>query len=319
MRIRPTELGCKGLLLLGALLLAFYATAYSNLFFLLVAFCGVLGGFGVVAGIANLRGCRVTLQELPLAAASTSRSVRVELHTPGRAVVDVAVELRLGSRTVEIAHLESGRDRVVLTGLLPPAPRGVQPVLAVQLATRQPFGFFTVRRRFPLDDELITYPDPQLAQRTSSRGRRGEGDRSAPHGAAGAGWSGLRPFRRGDAPNAVHWPATARRGTPISRERDPEAGDDVMLRIDRRQQQEALERTLAEATEQVLQARRGNRRLRLLSQDADLSVTAERGSERLVLRWLATATPLPPDAPAPPTGSARSRIASTGRRPEVTR
>lgn len=300
MRIRPTELGCKGLLLLGALLLAFYATAYSNLFFLLIAFCCVLGGFGAVSGMTNLRGCRVTIGELPLAAAGSSRTLRVELHTKGRTVLDLAVELRICGKRLEVAHVETCRDRVVVTGLLPPAPRGVQPVRSVQLATRQPFGFFTVRRSFALDAELITHPDPQLARVGAPRGRGGAGDQSARRGTAGASWSGLRPFRTGDAPNAVHWPATARRGTPISRERDPEAGHDVMLRIDRRQPDDVFERTLAAATEQVLQARSGNRRLRLISQDTDLRVTAERGSERLALRWLATATPLPADAPPPP-------------------
>lgn len=319
MRIRPTELGCKGLLLLGALLLAFYATAYSNLFFLLVAFCCVLGGFGAVSGMANLRGCRVTIGELPLAAVGASRSLRVELHTPGRPVLDIAVELRLGGRTLEVAHVESCRDRVVLTGLVPPAPRGVQPVRSVQLATRQPFGFFTVRRSFALDAELITHPDPQLARAGAPRGRSGAGDRTAQSGTAGASWSGLRPFRQGDAPNAVHWPATARRGTPISRERDPEAGHDVVLRIDRRQSGDAFEHTLAAATEQVQQARRSNRRLRLLSQDTDLRVSAERGSERLALRWLATALPLPADAPPPPPADLRARAAAAMPGPEVPR
>lgn len=309
MRIRPTELGCKGLLLLGALLLAFYATAYSNLFFLLVAFCCVLGGFGAVWGLANLRGCRVTIGELPFAAAGASRPLRLELHTNGRSVLDLAVELQLDGRTLEVAHVETCRDHVVLTGLLPPAPRGVQPVRSIQLATRQPFGFFTVRRRFALDAELITHPDPQLARAGAPRGRGGAGDRSAERGLAGASWSSLRPFRTGDAPNAVHWPATARRGTPISRERDPEAGHDVVLRIDRRQPVDVFERTLAAATEQVLQARSGNRRLRLISQDTDLRVTAERGSERPVLRWLATASPLPADAPPPPHAELRPRHA----------
>lgn len=319
MRIRPTELGCKGLLLLGALLLAFYATAYSNLFFLLVAFCCVLGGLGALWGMANLRSCRVTLGELPLAAAGASRPLRLELHTHGRPVLDVAVELRVGGHTLEVAHVETCRDRVVLTGLLPPAPRGVQPVHAVQLATRQPFGFFTVRRSFALDAELITHPDPQLARTGAPRGRSGAGEHSAQRGVAGASWSSLRQFRQGDAPNAVHWPATARRGTPISRERDPEAGHDVVLRIDRRQSGDAFERTLAAATEQVQQAHRSNRRLRLISQDADLRVTAERGSEHQALRWLASALPLPTEAPAPPPADHRTRTATSLQVPEVTR
>jgi len=308
-RIRPTELGCKGLLLLGALMLAFYATAYSNLFFLLIVFCCVLGGFGAASGMTSLRGCRVTIGELPLAAAGASRPLRVELHTQGRTVLDLAVELRLCGRRLEVAHVASCRDRVVLTGLLPPAPRGVQPIPSIQLATRQPFGFFTVRRSFPLEAELITHPDPQLARVGAPRGRGGAGDQSARHGTAGASWSGLRPFRTGDAPNAVHWPATARRGTPISRERDPEAGHDVVLRIDRRQPDDAFERTLAAATEQVLQARSGNRRLRLISQGTDLRVTAERGSERQALRWLATASPLPADAAPPPHADPQARAA----------
>ena len=56
--IRPTALGVKGVLLFVALELAFFATDYSNLFFLLLAFSSALGALGAAWSWQNLRNVR---------------------------------------------------------------------------------------------------------------------------------------------------------------------------------------------------------------------------------------------------------------------
>lgn len=297
--ILPTELGCKGLLLLGALELAFLATAYSNLFFLLIVFSCVLGGLGAVWGARELRGVRVEIAEPPPGPAGQPRSLRIELHAPGRRPLDVAVELRLGKRTCEVAHVDMFDGRATVQGTLPELPRGIAGTAAVQVVTRQPFGFFSVRRRWPLAMTIVTHPAPTPADIAAVRS--GEAGAHAGTGrASGASFSGLRAFRDGDAPNAVHWAATARRGTPIVKEREPEAGAVRVLRLDRRLPGAAFERALAQATAAVLDVRSSGRPVRLLTQDLDLVVRSDRTSEHAALHWLAAATALPGDAPAPP-------------------
>jgi uncharacterized protein (DUF58 family) len=299
LRILPTELGCKGLLLLAALELAFLATAYSNLFFLLIVFSCVLGGLGAVWGVRELRGVRVDVAELPPGPAGHPRPLRLELRAPGRRPLDVAVELRIGKRTHEIAHVDTFDGRATIQGTLPALPRGVATTSTVHVVTRQPFGFFSVRRRWPLPLTIVTHPDPTPAAMAALR--RGDGDESrAPGRAGGASFSGLRAFRDGDAPNTVHWAATARRGTPIVKEREHEAGSLRVLRLDRRLPAAEFERALAQATAAVLAVRSSGRPVHLLAQDLDLVVRSDRNSEHAALCWLAAATTLPGDAPAPP-------------------
>ena len=307
MRIRPTELGCKGLMLLGALELAFLATSYSNLFFLLITFCCVLGALGIVWAITNLRAVEVALVDVPPAAAGAPRPVLVELRARGRGALDLAVELRLGRTAVEIAHRDHVDGVVRLAGELPPRARGIVPVTTVQLATRHPFGFFVARRvvRIPAL-ELVTHPAPHAGRANGSHGDAG--DRQAPNGDPAPSVAGLRPFRPGDAPNAVHWPATARRGTPIVKERDHEAGDRCDLVLDRRGDGAPFEAALATATGLLLAAHAQGRSVRLRSQDTDLRLPPDRAGAHHGLRWLAAATPLPADAPPPPPAPGAVRL-----------
>lgn len=309
LRILPTELGCKGLLLLGALELAFLATAYSNLFFLLIVFSCVLGGLGAVWGVRELRGVRVEVAEPPPGPAGHPRPLRLELHAPGRRPLDVAVELRIGKRTHEIAHVDTFDGRTTIQGTLPPLPRGVATTSAVHVVTRQPFGFFSVRRRWPLPLTIVTHPDPTPAAMAALRRGDGDGDESRASGrAGGASFSGLRAFRDGDAPNTVHWAATARRGTPIVKEREREAGSLRVLRLDRRLPAAEFEQALAQATAAVLDVRSSGRPVHLLAQDLDLVVRCDRPSEHAALCWLAAATTLPGDAPAPPQRTGDGRL-----------
>lgn len=299
LRILPTELGCKGLLLLAALEIAFLATAYSNLFFLLIVFSCVLGGLGAVWGARELRGVQVDVAEPEPGPAGHPRSLRLELRALGRRPLDLAIELRIGKRTYEVGHVDECDGRTTLVGTLPALPRGIATTSAVHVVTRQPFGFFAVRRCFPLQLSIVTHPEPAAA--TARGSRFGDGGAHASSGrSSGASFSSLRAFRQGDAPNTVHWAATARRGTPMVKEREREAGDARVLRLDRRQPAERFERALAEATASVLAARSDGRPLLLLSQDLDLAVRTDRTSQHSALHWLAAATTLPADAPAPP-------------------
>ena len=128
MRIRPTELGWKGLLLLASLELAFLATSYSNLFFLLIAFCAVLGGLGVVWALQNLRPVRIERIEVRAGPAGQPRALQVTLTTGKRRCFDLAVRLRCGRERFEVAHTALLRGTLQLDGVLPARARGIETV-----------------------------------------------------------------------------------------------------------------------------------------------------------------------------------------------
>jgi uncharacterized protein (DUF58 family) len=294
----------KGLVLLATLELAFLATSYSNLFFLLLAFSGVLGLLGAWWAVTNVRGIAVRRVDVPMAAAGSARDVELEVDTGARRRFDLTFELArecVPAKTrelLEIAHATQAASITKLAGTLAAQPRSVAPVTGLAITSHFPFGFFRARLRLPLDLELVTHPQPDDAA-AAARVAAGDRDTAAARGRRGSTLAGLRPFRTGDAMADVHWKASARRGTAIVKEREPEAAPAMRVVLDRRCDAEALEHGLARIAGMVLAARHG-RPLELLSQAAVFTVDPERGGAAAALRWLAGASTLPPDAEPPP-------------------
>ncbi len=253
MRIRPTELGCKGLLLFAALAVAFFATAYSNLFFLLLLFCVALGALAAVWTAGNLRGLQLVRLELPLAAAGDERAVACTLRAQ-RARTDLRLELLLERARLPLGHAASVAGTAVVPGVLPAVARGVQRVRGVRVSTRHPLGLFVARIDLPFAGELVTHPAPRWATASRRGGGAGDGDAAALHGHRSATAIELRPFRTGDALADVHWRATARRGAPVVKERERESAGARTVVLDRRCSDAELERGLAGATAAVLAA-----------------------------------------------------------------
>lgn len=294
MDIRPTALGWKGFALLAALLLAYHAAAYSNLFFLLIAFGGVLGGLAAALGVANVRAVAEVRVAAPAAAAGARRTATLRV-VARRAAHDVALVVTLPGGAATLARLDAPAGASEHAAEAPGQPRGIAAVATAVACSSWPFGLFTCRRSLPIALELVTYPAPTtaaLALAAMTAGRDGREPAIA----------GVRPFRPGDAVADVDWKATARRGEPMTKEREQPTHPQAVVVVDRRLAGPALEAALAGATAAVLaQAQRGLP-LRLRSQGADLVLAPGRDGAAPLLRWLAAAGRLPADAPPPEAG-----------------
>lgn len=304
MRIRPTELGLKGVLLLCALDVAFLATAYSNLFFLLIAFCCVLGGLGLLWAISNTRGVEITRLEVPLAAADQPRELRFVLHHARRpAAYDLALKLTAGNACSEIAHIGRFEGEHTVLATLPPQVRGVHPISGVQVVSRYPFGLFQVTRNVAVEAELVTHPRALTPAEIAAKAGAGDHDLVCLTGARSNSIAGLRTFRTGDTTADIHWKATARRGQPVVKEREHDCGDLVEIVLDRRCADEHFESALSLATTAILQACADQRPVQFRSQGFAVKLGGTQHSPTPLLRWLAAASPLPNDAPPPPRGN----------------
>lgn len=291
MRLRPTPLGWKGMLLMAALLLAFEAAAYSNLFFLLVAFGFVLGGLGAALAIANVRAVAALRADAPSAAADARRPVAVRAQCR-RAVFDVDVALILPAGDAPVGRVTGAGDcelRADLAG----RPRGIAIAAAARVRSTWPFGLFAVARTLPCHVELVTWPAPTQAPAPTAAAA------TARAGGREPAVAGVRPFRAGDAISDVDWKATARRGEPMTKDREIAADAPAVVVVDRRLPPAAFEHALAAATTAVLAHAHRGAPLRLCSQDCDLALAPRRSAAEPLLRWLAAATPLPVDAPPP--------------------
>jgi uncharacterized protein (DUF58 family) len=304
-RIAPATLGWKGFALLLALLAAFYATSYSNLFFLLIVFCCALGGLGALWTMQNLQGIQVVRVGIEPGPADSERSVAVRLH--GRHQ-HFGLELGLCRRGEQqwLGNLDALRGTQDWQGTLPALPRGLsQWQLCVR--SRLPFGLFTARLVFATPLAVVTYPAPIDGGADDDAGGAGRSGNPGQWSSGGGNGqvAGLRMFRRGDAPRDVHWKATARRGAPIVMEREAERDLLADVIVDRRDSE--LELALRRATTAVL-ASTPNRAVRLRSQGIDQTCCGAGQEQATALHWLAAAVPLPAAAEPPlDEGSGRGR------------
>ena len=105
----------------------------------------------------------------------------------------------------------------------------------VFLETTSPFGLWARRESFPIELELRVYPDlrgerRQIAAMFLPRG--GDGIRKRRQIGKGREFEKLREYVSGDAPEDIHWKATARRRKPITRVYQIERTQEVYVVLD---------------------------------------------------------------------------------------
>lgn len=296
--IRPSALGTKGLLLFATMELAFLATNYSNLFFLMLAFSAVLGVLGAWWAMRNLRGLQVLDIEIGAAATATSRAIQLRVESGPRPRFDLTFQLHLNDKHQTVAYAPCAEGATSISDSLSRQPRSLRVLDHVRVESRFPFGFFIAHTTLPIESELVTYPTPSAIGENGNRNSHaGDGSQMSP--GRGSALAGLRPFRDGDMLADVHWKATARRGTAVVKERERESQRALDVVLDRRCDGDAFEQALCQLTTMVLAARHGSP-LHIYSQGAALLVDPDRGGTQDALRWLAKVTPLPMHAAAPP-------------------
>jgi uncharacterized protein (DUF58 family) len=110
--------------------------------------------------------------------------------------------------------------------------RGRYQFSGFRVSTKFPFALFRKSRRISLASEVIVFPElvpvrSTLPPRAHTIGEESRGAR----GRAGE-FHGLRDWRDGDDPRAIHWSSSARKGKPIVREYEDEAARRVSIFLD---------------------------------------------------------------------------------------
>ena len=314
-----TRFGFRGLIFYVTMVLAFYASPYSNLFFLLLAFLTVLGLGGLLATRGNLRGVSVESLELRPTPTEAEVEVATRLRAHGAARFQIEVHLCLeGDRRVSgRVDVLDGVAALTLKGA--PLPRGCHGVERAYLESSHPFGLLRATRSLEAPRELVVYPSPGnlMDGRSASEALDHLLGRSDP-GAGDLQPSGLRDHREGDGVRGIHWRASARRDRLVVQEWEGGRGRGLEVSLDRRCSSAELEEALVTISGLVLLARTGKETFRLHSQG--LSATFGEGHRPWseVLRFLASAQPLAANEEAPPPTSPsvtrlpRSRVSGQG-------
>ncbi len=142
-------------------------------------------------------------------------------------------EERLNLSILHNAWALAWYERVIRHFHLDDLRRGVYEFGPVHLRVRDILGRAAVDEEQDLPDTLVvgprTAPIRRLRADTAPIGERRA--RQSLHSDP-ALFGGVRPFQPGDSLRRVHWRATARLGTPVSRRYEPARGREVVLAID---------------------------------------------------------------------------------------
>ncbi len=227
-RSRPTRDGWVWLAASLALAAAALASG-NNLVYLVAAPVWVAGLVALPLGRWQLRGLELR-RALPAELVAGRDAAGEVLVRNGRA--------RLSAAALEVEDLDAGAAGVVAE-LAPGAvgrarvryrfaERGLARLDRVRLRSRWPLGLFEHAAERSLPAELVVFPRP-LPGVAEPRAQDGAGDDPDPAHRGGGDFLGLRPYREGDPPRAVHWLSSARAGTVLVVEREAEVGRSVRV------------------------------------------------------------------------------------------
>jgi uncharacterized protein (DUF58 family) len=220
--IRITKVGLWYVLVTLVVAIAATNTGNNALYMVWSVMLGVLVVSGLVSR-QNVRGLAVDLFSPAEVFANRPFAVGFHLANRGRLwprwFLLLSV-LRSGQPWLLPYLPRRGMARGELEMSLP--RRGLQKLAAVHASSLFPFGLFRKGARYPVEMEILVYPELYPA---AAAGIEESGDLGS-SAARRAGWGhdlhALRRFRPGDDPRGIHWKQTARTGHMIFREREAE-------------------------------------------------------------------------------------------------
>jgi uncharacterized protein (DUF58 family) len=231
-RIRPTRVGFA--YIVGCLLVGVAATNTGNnaLYIVLAVMLGVLVVSGFTSRL-NLRGLAFELEPPGEVFANRPFHLRLLVRHRGRLLPRWLLVFSLGEpgQPLLVPYLpRRGSSRGYLELLLP--RRGRHRFSWVHVGTIFPLGFFHKGLRYPVDAEVLVYPELFAAATVAPERATARGDGFAQRVGWGHDLHSLRAFRHGDDPRRIHWKQTARTGSMIYTEREAEEGRRLSIVFD---------------------------------------------------------------------------------------
>ncbi|HEX2142760.1 MAG TPA: DUF58 domain-containing protein, partial [Candidatus Limnocylindria bacterium] len=227
--------GAPGLLLVGAVTLAYGSVTrlWTRYGMRRVTYGRRLSAERAVAGDSLILDVTIwNRKPLPLPWVAAEDLVSEQLPVRERPTMDRDNEIG-GRRILHNAWSLAWYERVIRHFHLDDLRRGVYDLGPVRIRVRDILGRDAVEDEQELSDTLVVSP--------RSLPVRGAGAEAAPIGerrarrslhADPALYGGVRPFQPGDSLRRVHWRASARVGTPVSRRYEPARGRQVVLVLD---------------------------------------------------------------------------------------
>lgn len=175
-----------------------------------------------------------------------------------------------------------------------------------------PFGFFRKGVRYPVDLELLVFPEIFPAGATRVSEAEQQGDESSRRIGQGHGLYALRDYRLGDDPRGIHWKQTARTGSMVYMERESERSRRLSILFDNgvgeladEASRTRFERLVSEAATAALDHLARGYEVELVTRDQALAFASGPRQRLAILETLALVTPQPRQADPLLSGDAR--------------
>ena len=299
-RIRPTKVGLSYVVACVLVGVAATNTGNNALYIVLAVMLGVL----VVSGFTsrwNLRGLDLAIEPPAEVFANRPFHVRLEVRRDAWLLPRWLLVFSLVDRgqPLLVPYLpRKGSSRGWLEMLV--NRRGRHRFSWVHVGTIFPLGFFHKGLRYPIESEVLVYPElftaaTVMPERASSRGE-GFAERT--------GWGhdlhSLRAFRSGDDPRRIHWKQTARTGSMIFTEREAEEGrrlsivfDNAVGELATPESRARFERLVSEAATAAVDYLGRGFEVELRTRDERLAFASGGLQRRAILEALAVVEPRP--------------------------
>ena len=241
--LRLTKVGLWFLIFLVIVAVAATNTGNNGLFLVLAFMTAVFVVSHLLAG-RNVRGLRVALEAPGEVFVNRPAVLNIEITNRGW-IPRWLLVLSVDPRDVEprsdppkrrsapflASYLEPGKRMTGKTEMML-RRRGRRRIRRAHVTSLFPLGFFRKGRRFPVDLEMLVYPEifQPSTKVPEQLGYSGEENSRRP------GWGhellGLRSYRPGDDPRGIHWKQSARTGELIFKERESEENRRLMIVFD---------------------------------------------------------------------------------------